>query len=177
MARTDQIVGVGRQIDPPGFPTAFHPARNIYRIAENVVDQATLADDPRDHAAGVQPDADMPLHGSVPVAFIDASGEGECAIDSSGRRGGVCFGHSRDRHIGVADCFDFLQTVMVDDIIEFLENLVQLRDEMGGRHDRDGIGESFEVGEDDGHVIKAARFSVSGGFDLVGSFAGKDVVE
>ena len=119
----------------------------------------------------------MPLNGSVPITFVDASGEGERAIDRPGRRGGIRVGHSRDRHIGVADCFDFLQTVLVDDIIEFLENLVELRDEVGGRHDGNGVGESFEVREDHGHVIKAAGFSMTGGFDLVGCFAGKDVVE
>src|SRR3984957_2784162 len=137
----DQIVSAARDLDRPALPMGFHAARQVHRVAPEIVDELLAADDASDHRSGIDADAEPKRHAAeCPARHGFAHVESE--LHQSERVVGPLARRPGGDHIAVADRLDLLEAVLFDQVVEDGENLVEEIDQAERRHRRGHWGES-----------------------------------
>ena len=83
-----------------------------------------LADDARDHGAGMQPDAHAEIWAAAPPAFGDEVAHLERGQHHVVGMRRVRHGKTPDRHVGIPDGLDPFHAVPGDDDVEGVETII-----------------------------------------------------
>src|ERR1700733_5827748 len=113
----DQIVGAAGDLDRPALPMRFHAARQVHRLAPEIVDELFAADHAGDHRPGIDADAERKrLAAECPARHRFPHVESE--LHQSGRVIGPLARRPRRDHVAVTDRLDLFEAVLFDEIIE-----------------------------------------------------------
>src|SRR6516162_229761 len=114
----------------------LHERRRVHRIAPDIESEATIADDSGYDWPGVNADPQFQRRQPQSLASRFHAGDSRLHFQRSeagvDRMPGSGLEHAPDRHVGVADRFDLLQSMTGADVVERLEIRVKKSDERRG---------------------------------------------
>ena len=128
----------------------FHTGGDVHRVAPDVVELLSFADDASHRRTGVDADA----HGDLLAELVrEFAHDIEHVQRHLGDRAGVVrprLRHAAGHHIGVADRLDLLQPMLLGEPVELEKDAIEEADQRCAGKRRGAGGEADDVGEKDG---------------------------
>ena len=141
---------------------AFHAACDVYRVAPNIVDELRFPDDARDEVSRVDSETDFYLDWRFPVEFLHIA-QKPAREPHHPKRAVVVRARCKAarRHVRVADCLDFLDSLFFRALVEHRNHRIEHRDDFLRAHPAAHLREPDDIGEKNRHVREILRDCLS----------------
>ena len=145
-----RLVAALRNVDLPRHAARFKPRGEVHGGTPQIVAELLAANHAGHHGAAVDADADGAF--GADLAIDDGDGLQQLERHLGDRDGMIVpgDGQAADHHVAVADGFDFLETVALDQAVEGSENLIEHGHQFARVRAAGELREPHQIGEHHG---------------------------